>query len=338
MRSRPGRSAAAIASSLVLTMTLLAACGTQAKTSGGATSASPATSDPARTAPARRGPTAPSTTTSTPGATSSPGPPTLVTKLVVLMVENHSLDQMRGRMPFTAGLADRYAYADHYTAIRHPSLPNYLAILGGSTFGVGDDDAPRIRRVRGTSIFGAAIAHGRTARLYAEGMPSRCATSDGGQQYAVKHNPWAYFVDERGQCRTDDVPLDALTSDVTSGQLPNAAMIIPDLCNDAHDCDLPTADRWLRERISELTSGPDWTSGRLAIVVTADEDDHHQSNTVLTAVLQRDLRHRVVHTALTHYSLSRLYAEVLGVQPLREAARAPSMATAFGLRVRAATP
>jgi acid phosphatase len=45
------------------------------------------------------------------------------------------------------------------------------------------------------------------------------------------------------------------------------------------------------------------------------------------------MRGAVVTTPLTHYSLARLYSEVLGAQPLGEAAADPSMATAFGLDV-----
>jgi hypothetical protein len=40
-----------------------------------------------------------------------------------------------------------------------------------------------------------------------------------------------------------------------------------------------------------------------------------------------------VGSPLTQLSLSRLYSEVLGLAPLRHAAAAPSMATAFHLRL-----
>jgi phosphatidylinositol-3-phosphatase len=43
--------------------------------------------------------------------------------------------------------------------------------------------------------------------------------------------------------------------------------------------------------------------------------------------------HQVVSSPLTHLSLSRLYAEVLGFAPLRDAATAPSLANAFHLPV-----
>ena len=46
----------------------------------------------------------------------------------------------------------------HHTAATHPSLPNYLLIAGGRTFGVTDDAALRSHPIAGTSVFGAALA------------------------------------------------------------------------------------------------------------------------------------------------------------------------------------
>jgi len=83
-----------------------------------------------------------------------------------------------------------------------------------------------------------------------------------------------------------------------------------------------------------VQAGPDWTSGRLAIVITADEDDHSQGNKVLTVVASRYQSHRVVTTPLTHYSLTRFINDVAGTRYLRNAATAPSMTTAFGVTTR----
>ncbi|WP_207556111.1 alkaline phosphatase family protein [Intrasporangium flavum] len=279
-------------------------------------------------------PTASATATSASAATSASVPPGTVTKLLVFVVENHSLDQMRADMPYTASLGKRFGLATSYRAVTHPSLPNYLAMTGGSTFGVTDDDPPSSHPIDQPSVFGQALSLGRTARLYAEGMPTNCATEDSGR-YAVRHNPWTYHVAERSSCARFDVPLGRLGTDASDGSLPDAGMVIPDVCNDAHDCDLSTADSWLRTQTQAVMAGPDWRSGHLAIVVTADEDDHGQGNLVLTTVAHPSLHGAVVTTPLTHYSLARLYSEVLGAQPLGEAASAPSMATAFGLHLAA---
>jgi phosphatidylinositol-3-phosphatase len=256
-----------------------------------------------------------------------------VTKLLVFVVENHSLDQMRSGMPFSYALARRYGYAADYRAVAHPSLPDYLAILGGSTFGVTADVPPSASPIHGRSVLGQALHAGRTATVYADGMVGTCARVNGGDRYAARHNAWTYFVDERAACARYDVPLARLAGDVAAGRLPDAGMVVPNLCHDAHDCGLDVADRWLRDRLGAVMAGPDWASGHLAIVVTADEDDRRQGNRVLTIVMHPDLSGVRVTSPLDHYSLTRLYDEVLGVPPLRGAAGARSMASAFGLAV-----
>ena len=64
---------------------------------------------------------------------------------------------------------------------------------------------------------------------------------------------------------------------------------------------------------------------------TADEDDRHSGNVVLTSVLAAKLHHKVVRTRLDHYSLTRYIAQMLGVTPLRSGRTAPNMKAAFGL-------
>ena len=251
--------------------------------------------------------------------------------MLVFVVENHSLDQMRADMPFTFGQATRYGYADHYQALTHPSLPNYLAMTGGSTYGVTDDAGPAVNGTHETSVFHQALTHGRTAKTYAEGQPAPCSTQNSGR-YAVRHNPWAYHLDESSECAAHDVGLDALAGDIRAGDLPDVGLVIPDVCNDAHNCSLATADAWLETQLSSVEDGPDFRSGRLAVVITADEDDHHQDNTVLTVVAHPALDGVTVSTPLTHYSLSRSLSAVAGAAPLGEAATAPDLLRAFGLR------
>jgi len=258
-----------------------------------------------------------------------------VSKLLVVVVENHSLAEMRRGMPYTLRVARKYGYATRFHAITHPSLPNYLAIAGGSTFGVRDDASPANHPVHGSSVFGQAVTRGKTARVYAEGMPRRCALESGGRRYAVKHNPWAYFVGERRACHRDDVSLATFRGDTAAGELPNAGMVVPDLCHDAHDrdCSLGDADRWLRRLLRPVLAGPDFEAGRLAVVVTADEDDYSQGNRVLTTVLHPSQRGHVVRVVLDHTSLTRLYDQVLGAPLLRGARSAPDLAAAFRLPI-----
>jgi len=258
-------------------------------------------------------------------------------KVLVVVEENHTAASALHDMPYLAGLAGDYGQSSDYRAVAHPSLPNYLALAGGSTFGVTDDADPSSHPITGNSVFDSALAAGSTAKTYAEAMPAPCAlTSDG--RYGVKHNAWAYFSDptSRNNCQRFDVPAGTTTSgplrtDLDAGALPTIGELIPDLCHDGHDCSLTTADDWLRQWLPMVMSGPDYRSGHLAIVVTFDEDDESGPNTVLTTVVAAHVTQVRSTTSLTHYSLSRYFAELTATTPLHQAAAAPSLRQAFGL-------
>jgi hypothetical protein len=318
----------------------LAGCGSGAGSSSsagtGATGSTPApsTSAPtgARSTTQQASSLSPRTVVAAPGGTATRS--TLPTKVLVVIEENHSLRQMRAGMPYLAGLSDTYGYATHWHALTHPSEPNYLAIVGGSTFGVTNDAAPstNARKVgRAASVFSQARRAGRTAATYAESIPSRCSLSNHGS-YAVRHNPWTYFAADRTACRAHDVGTGSFAAAARANRLPNVGLLVPNLVDDAHDGSLARADAWLRTRLAPVLASSDFTSGRLVVVVTADEDDKHSGNTVLTSVLTPRVHHKVVTTALTHYSLTRFIAQVLGLTPLRQARQAPDMVAAFGLR------
>jgi len=283
--------------------------------------------------------------TSTPSGSSTPlpravaAPPggTHVTKVLTVVEENHSLAQMRSSMPFLSAVATQYAYATGYTAVSRPSLPNYLALSGGSTFGITDDRDPSAHPISGQSVFGQALAAGKTAKVYAESMPTNCAVSNSGD-YAVRHTAWAYYVDERAACKASQVPMGspstgALSSDIAAGSLPNIGWAIPDLSHDAHNGTLAEADSWLAGWLPTILAGPDFRAGRLAVVITADEDDNHSDNNVLTVVAAAGLTDKVVSAVLTHYSLTGLYDDVIGAPKLRDSAAAPSFAATFGVTV-----
>ncbi len=315
------RTRTALASALaVLPLTLVSAC------SGGTTTVA-STPLPAP---------APSTVTTKvlPSSTATASKKAPTTKILAIVVENHSLHQMQTGMPYLNSLAKRYGYATDYRAAQHPSLPNYLAIAFGTTAGVSDDRSPSAHQVRGQSVFSLANTAGTGGRLYAESMRTPCQKTSA-YPYAVKHNPWAYGS---AGCAAGDVPAGTprsgrLRDDARAGTLPCAGMLVPNLVSDAHDSSLASADRYLTTWLPSLMAGPDFRSGRLAIVVTADEDDRSSSrNRVLTVIISRSVSHQVVTKTLTHYSLTRLYNTVCREGSfLGKAATARSMRTAFGL-------
>src|ERR1700730_17860569 len=61
----------------------------------------------------------------------------------IIIEENRSFQDIIDNpvAPKLTQLARQYGLATRYYAVTHPSQPNYIALLGGSTFGIADDDA-----------------------------------------------------------------------------------------------------------------------------------------------------------------------------------------------------
>ncbi len=259
-----------------------------------------------------------------------------VTKILVVMEENETVAAYDG-MPYLKSLSDRYGKATNYQGVRHPSLGNYLAIVSGqgaTTCGLNNNPLPAACRQPGATVFGQALAAGGTAKSYAESMPGNCVATDK-TPYAVRHNPWPYFVEESADCVKGNVPLGTtsggqLVDDVRSGTLPNASMVVPNLDHDAHDGNLKQCDDWLAAWMPVLMSGADFKSGSLVIVVTFDEGIKADQN-IPFVVVHPSQSHRVVAGRFDHYALTRLYDDILGVSPLNAAAKAPGLRAAFGL-------
>jgi hypothetical protein len=254
-----------------------------------------------------------------------------LSKILVIMEENHSLQQIfPSGMPYLWSLAQRYAYASDWSDVSHPSLPNYLAIFGGSDFNNPQDCPPGAGcTYPGPSVFGQALSLGETARAYEESMPQPCDQGFVGE-YDVNHNPWAYFPSEGASCRADDVPAGtpvsgALAADARGGSLPTVGLVTPNLLHDGHDGTPAQADAWLRTWLPVLTSGPDWRSGRLAIVVVFDEGETTEQ--VPFVLMAPRLSGVKVSEPANHYALTRLIDKIIGAPPLRQASSAANVAS-----------
>jgi acid phosphatase len=258
---------------------------------------------------------------------------------LVIPLENHSQSEALAQMPHLAAWAHTYGQATSYYAITHPSLPNYLAIWGGSTFGTSSDCSVGSTGCvpSAPSVWGQTLAAGGTAIAYQESMSSNCQTGGSGD-YAPRHGPWPYWTDssERSYCQANDVPSGGLLSgrlhdDINAGTLPVTGELTPNLCNDAHDCSLSTADNWLAGWLPLIMAGPDFTAGRLTVIIVFDEDDSSQNNNVPFVVIDPRLHGVTVTGTYNHYSLTRWLDENAGVPLLRNAASAPDLRGAFGL-------
>jgi hypothetical protein len=240
-------------------------------------------------------------------------------------MENHAYGSIIGSSgaPYVNQLAARCASASNVKAETHPSLPNYLAMTSGSTHGITDDDPPSSHPLAGPSIFSQL---GDQWRALQESMRSNCALTSSGD-YAVKHNPAAYFTTIRQSCARQDVPLGG-APDLSA----KFTFVTPNLCNDTHDCSVSTGDRWLRTFLGKVFASREYRAGRTAVFLTWDEDDSGHSNHIATLVAARSVvPGRVSKRPFSHYSMLRTTEEMLGLGFVGKAASATSMRRALGV-------
>jgi hypothetical protein len=247
-------------------------------------------------------------------------------RVAVVVMENKEAATVIAGAPWLRAAGERGARATRLNGETHPSLPNYLALLTGSTHGVRDDDTHR--RVPGPSLVDQLEARGVSWRAYMEGLPRACADPSAVTfgRYAKKHNPF-YFVaavlDHPAVCRKV-VPLTQLAGDERRG-LPRFVWITPDLCNDMHDCSVETGDRWLAQTMPALLHalGP-----RGALIVTFDEGTSNErgGGRIATVVLGGAARPGAVDARLfDHRAILATVEDALGLGRLPTTRSSPAL-------------
>jgi phospholipase C len=245
--------------------------------------------------------------------------------IVVIVFENKEERQViaNGAAPTFTAMARSYVQLTRYTAVTHPSLPNYLALVSGSTHGIRSDCTACV--VSAPSLADTIEQAGRSWRAYAEGLPRPGYTGARAGRYAKKHVPFLYFRDvvSSPARRTQVVPLPQLAADLESGSLPDFALIVPDLCHSMHDCPVLTGDRWLRTILPPLLQLPD-----TVVFVTFDEGARGLgSNHVAALALGSAVRPATRSVQKTgHYGLLRTIEAAWGLPLLGHSASAKPIA------------
>jgi phosphatidylinositol-3-phosphatase len=234
--------------------------------------------------------------------------------VVVVVEENHAAAGVLGRSdaPYLNSLVASGMSLTNFFAITHPSEPNYLALLSGSTQHLTDDSCPH--RYSTPSLVGQLRAAGLTFAGYAEGLPQTGFTGCTAGRYVRRHAPWTNFADAPAAISR---PLTALPRDFA--QLPTVSFVIPNLDHDMHDGTVAQADTWLRQNLGAYAR---WArSHNSLLIVTWDEDDHNAKNHIPTIISGAGVRtgRNDVHGDL--YRLLRTLEWFYNLVPLGEAAQ-----------------
>ena len=240
--------------------------------------------------------------------------------VAVIVMENKEFGDIIGSRstPYINHLARRYSLATQMYAIRHPSLPNYLALTSGSTHGIDSDCTDC--SVPGAGLAGQLAASDISWRAYMQDLPYRCFKGAGSRDYAKKHDPFVYYrrIAANPALCNRVVPFNRLGTDERSGRLPSFVWITPNLCNDMHDCDPSVGDRFLAATIPPLLRA---LGRRGLLILTWDEGSSGAGccrlasgghiATILAGALARAGRR--MRTPADHYSVLQTIEDLFGL-------------------------
>ncbi|MGZ3697455.1 MAG: alkaline phosphatase family protein [Bdellovibrionota bacterium] len=226
-------------------------------------------------------------------------------KVMTVVLENTNYDEAVAQ-PFLSSLVAHGALLSEFLAEAHPSQPNYIAMISGSTHGVVADGTVN---VDARHIGDLLEAKGLQWKVYAEKFPGNCFLGATSGKYARKHIPFISFKNVQSDPKrcARIVEASALQKDVSAGTLPDYSLYIPDLNNDGHDTGPAYADKFLSGFFGPLLQNPAFTKD-LLLVVTFDESESYLGPNHIFTVLYGDGVTQGVESRLTlnHYSLMKM--------------------------------
>jgi hypothetical protein len=249
-------------------------------------------------------------------------------RIVIIVMENKGCNEVIGSSdaPYTNGLAARYAFASRFYALQRPSLPNYLGLTSGTTFGLTDNCTEC--SFRGRNIVDQLEKAHISWKAYMESMPSPCFRGpEAPNEYVKEHNPFMYYpnvASNRRRCQRV-VPFDRLDKDLAAQALPRFVWISPNNCHNSHNCSIRDGDLFLSQLVPRLLKavGP-----RGVIFLTYDEGNDRSgccggaAGGQIATIVAGPAARRGVRSSLEydHYSILRTIEDAWGLPRLRGAA------------------
>jgi phosphatidylinositol-3-phosphatase len=234
--------------------------------------------------------------------------------VMIVIFENKNPTAVIGSpdAPYLTSLSKAGANFTESHGVDHPSQPNYVALFSGSTHGVTDNSCPQ--SLDGDNLGSQLLAAGKTFTGYSEDLPAAGAQDCSAAGYRRKHNPWVDFADLPAAVNQ---PYSALPSDYAD--LPTVSFVVPNLCNDMHDCSVATGDHWAKTHLARFVT---WAATHNSLlVVTFDESDKHDAggNPIATFFVGPMVRAGESAQEIDHYSVLRTLEEMYGLPPIGNA-------------------
>jgi len=176
---------------------------------------------------------------------------------------------------YITSLAQSYGFNTHYTGVGHPSEPNYVALLGGSTFGYTSDgyccfqlNSPNlVDRLEAAGLSWKAFAEDSSGSGTCGFMPPRSGD----------HYPFIDFSDMKTSARcanmlTTTSPLDPeFLAAINGVTLPNYVWLTPNDSDNMHSSSITIGDSYLAALVPLILSSRMFTTQNAALFIVFDE-------------------------------------------------------------------
>src|SRR5438093_2535962 len=228
-------------------------------------------------------------------------------QFVIVLMENHDLSDIYGPAPYMTQLADQYSFSQHWASITNPSQPNYIALIGGCTFGVsGDGNHPNLNH---PTIVDIIENSGHTWNAIAEGGGSGCSINpDRGED----HFPFLSYTTITGnaaRCANlhSGGPTDVVAA-LNAGT--NFIWFTPNDGHSMHDNSVSSGDSWVQSWVPGLLSA---MAGKHAALLLTYDEGYASPPLVYSGFSgpAAKLAYKST-TSYTHYSLLKLIEDVWG--------------------------
>src|SRR5947208_2023675 len=228
-------------------------------------------------------------------------------QLVVVLMENKNLNEVYGPAPYMTQLADQYSFSQGWSSITNPSQPNYIAIMGASTFGVGGDgNHPNLNH---PTLVDLIETSGHTWNAIAEGSGSGCSINpDRGED----HFPFLSYTTITGnaaRCANlhSGGPADVVTA-LNAGT--NFIWFTPNDGHNMHDNSVSSGDAWIQSWVPGLLTA---MAGKKAALILMFDEAYTSPPYIYMSFSGPATKLAYKSTAsYSHYSLAKLLEDVWG--------------------------
>ncbi len=252
----------------------------------------------------------------------------------LLVLENKSLANVVDEpgLPFLNSLIAGYGLATNYKGISHPSQPNYIALFSGSTQGVHGDTPVNLS---GRNLVDQLSQHNKSWRVFAQNVPLQCylgetavGGADGTGTYARRHEPAIEFTNiSTSETRCSNI-LNFSHFDPSAADF---EMIVPNTCNDMHDCPEQVGDKFLKTFLGRLLDSPSFQQGGVLFITFDESDEYHSTDSLVPLIVvsnqvRAGFRSTTPHD---HYSLLRTIEDAWKLGCLAQTCKANNLAEFF---------